>query len=271
MSGIVDFHVHSAPSVVPRHTLDPATAAQLTSLGVERFVLKAHEGSTAERAALLGAGAIGGIVLNSPTGGANPDAVEVAARLGGLLVWLPTTSSVAHQEAAGSAPGHEVHDNFGFGAVPVVTDGGLRPEWPDVLDVVARYDLILASGHVPMDETLVVFEEARRRGVRRFLINHPLLPYLGWGPDSAEAFRQLEVRVEIGILADQVAGSVKDGTGRIAAEYPPELLVFGSDLGFVGYPTLEDGYRAWIAAAAEVLGEETLDHAMRQGGHELLE
>jgi len=270
MTGIVDFHVHSAPSIAPRHTTDPDTKSVLERLGVERFVLKAHEGSTAERASLLGDGARGGIVLNSPVGGANPDAVEVMARLGGVVTWLPTTSSVAHQAAVGDAAGAEVHDRFGFGPVEVVSDGQLMPGWPDVLDVAAQYDLILASGHAPMDEAVLVFGAARRRGVRRFLVNHPLLPYLGWGADVAAALRKLEARVEIGILADQIAGSVQEGTGRLAAEYPPELLVFGSDLGFTGYPTLEAGYEAWIADAVKVLGDSALDRAMRAGGHELL-
>jgi hypothetical protein len=272
MAGIVDFHVHSAPSVVPRHSLDPETKSVLDRLGVEKFVLKAHEGSTAERAALVGAGALGGIVLNSPVGGANPDAVEVAARLGARIAWLPTSSSPAHQASTGGpANGQEVHGHFSFRPVPVCTDGRLRPEWIDVLEIVARYDLVLASGHVPMDETLAVFEEAARRGVRRFLVNHPLLDYLKWGPDAASALQRLNARVEIGVLADQAAGTVKNGTGWIAAQYPAELLVFGSDLGFVGYPTFEDGYRSWMVDAEKVLGPCVLDHALRAGGHELLQ
>ena len=39
---------------------------------------------------MQGDGAVGGIVLNSPVGGANPDAVRLAAALGGRIVWMPT-------------------------------------------------------------------------------------------------------------------------------------------------------------------------------------
>ena len=77
MTGIVDLHVHSAPSLVRRHTTDPDTAALARAVGITTMVLKAHEGSTAERAQLIGGGAVGGVVLNSPVGGANPDAVMV--------------------------------------------------------------------------------------------------------------------------------------------------------------------------------------------------
>ena len=104
IEGVLDLHVHSAPSLVPRHSSDPGTRRAVAASGVTGFVLKAHEGSTAERAALLGDGVFGGVVLNSPVGGANPDAVMVAARLGGRVVWLPTSSSPAHR-AAHASPG----------------------------------------------------------------------------------------------------------------------------------------------------------------------
>ncbi|MFP4512820.1 MAG: DUF6282 family protein, partial [Acidimicrobiales bacterium] len=103
MSGLIDFHVHSGPSLAPRHHDDHQVSELMQAVGVERFVLKAHEGTTAERATLIGGGAIGSIVLNSPVGGANPDAVEVAARLGARVVWMPTISSSAHQAAESSA------------------------------------------------------------------------------------------------------------------------------------------------------------------------
>ena len=50
VEGLVDFHIHSAPSIVPRHSADPETLNVARSLGVRTFVLKAHEGSSADRA-----------------------------------------------------------------------------------------------------------------------------------------------------------------------------------------------------------------------------
>ena len=108
IDGMVDFHVHSAPSLAPRHSHDPHTLEEARAAGVAKFVLKAHEGSSAERAALLGDEVVGGIVLNSPVGGANPDAVAVAAALGARVVWLPTISSPAHI-AASSSPELSAH------------------------------------------------------------------------------------------------------------------------------------------------------------------
>ena len=111
-----------------------------------------------ERAAAAGDGVYGGIVLNSPVGGANPDAVEVAARLGGRVVWMPTVS-VAHPQArrilarAVGAPAAS-----SCAPVDVIDDSGrLLPQWHEVLDVIADHDLLLASGHLSADETVVLF------------------------------------------------------------------------------------------------------------------
>ena len=156
-AGMTDLHVHAAPSLLPRHGNDAETRAAESRAGFATIVLKSHEGSTVERAAALGAGVYGGIVLNSPVGGANPDAVEVAARLGGRVVWMPTVSAPNHKRGA-SSPELSVHRGFELRAVEVVDDdGGLLPAWHDVLDVIAAHDLLLASGHLSADETVRLF------------------------------------------------------------------------------------------------------------------
>jgi hypothetical protein len=269
IDGIVDLHVHSAPSIVPRHTLDPDTVVAARAAGISTMVLKAHEGSTAERARLAGSGAVGGIVLNSPVGGANPDAVMVAACLGARVVWMPTVSSPTHQ-AAHTRPELTPLQGVSFRTVPVVDDGAVRPEWLDVFDVVAAHDLVLASGHLSMDETVGVFTAARARGVRRLLVNHPLMGFLGWRDEHAERLRALDARLEVGVLADLLAGPGAT-TEHLAARYPHELLVFGSDLGHADHPTLGDGLASWSRRVLPVLGERRFADVLTLNGQELLE
>jgi hypothetical protein len=271
ITGVVDFHVHTAPSLVERHHHDGEVMPLAAAAGIETVVLKAHEGSTAERAALLGGGAVGSVVLNSPVGGANPDAVEVAARLGARVVWMPTISSEAHQAAASSAE-LEAHRGVTLRTVPVTADGALLDEWLEVFDVVARHDLVLSSGHLTADETVVAFAAARARGVRRLVVTHPLLAFLGWRPDHCDALRALGAHLEVGVLADLLAGPPEDltATTRLAATYPPELLVFGSDLGHRSYPDIEPGVNGWVRRACPVLGERHLEALMTTTGRELL-
>jgi hypothetical protein len=267
---IVDFHIHTAPSLVPRHHDDRAIGAVLGEAGIGTFVLKAHEGSTAERALLAGAGAIGSIVLNSPVGGANPDAVKVATAFGARVVWMPTISAQAHQQAEDSAE-LKAHDGVRFSRVAVTDDGRVRPEWNDVFDEVAAADAVLAAGHLTMDEAVAVFRTARARGVQRFLVNHPLLPFLGWRDEHVGQLAELGAYLEVGVLADLLLGSSgPTATTQLAAAYPAALLVFGSDLGHRNYPDVLPGVQDWLAATARELSDDHLDRITEGNGKELL-
>jgi hypothetical protein len=273
MGGIVDFHVHSAPSLVHRHHLDPELPGVMSSIGVERFVMKAHEGSTAERAALVGEGAVGAVVLNSAMGGANPDAVEVAIRLGARVVWMPTLSARAHR-AAHTSSELSAHKGLTFREVPVCdADGQLRDEWLEVIDLVAEHDVVLASGHIDMDEAVTLFRVASARGVRRMLVNHPLLPFLGWRDEHEALFTELGVHIEVGVLADILAGSLEGltATERLRARYPDSLLVFGSDLGHHLYPDFAVGLVEWLEHAEHRLGAPAVEKITRTTGRGLLD
>jgi hypothetical protein len=268
--GIVDWHLHSAPSLAPRRGDDREVWESVQAAGVTTMVLKAHEGSSAERAALLGPGVVGGVVLNSTVGGANPDAVRVCHLLGGRAVWMPTISSEAHLKANRSTA-LAAHAGIQFAAVPVTSDGRLLAPWFDVLDQIAAADMVLVAGHLRLDETVVLFTEARRRGIGRLLVNHPGLPFQDWRLEHAAMLRSLDARIEVGIAADIIAGEDGPRTEYFAEHYPNELLVFGSDLGHTIFPTVEEGYRSWIKTNALAIGEAELHRIMTENGRQLLD
>jgi uncharacterized protein DUF6282 len=250
--GMTDLHVHAAPSLLPRHGNDAETVAAERAVGFTTLVLKAHEGSTVERASACGDGVFGGIVLNSPVGGANPDAVEVAARLGGRVVWLPTVSARTHKAGA-SSPELSVHRGFELAPVDVVEDGRLRPEWFDVLDVVAAHDLVLASGHLSASETVVLFDEAARRGVQRLMVNHPMMAFLHWNGAARARLRALGAYLELGILPD-LLGDAAHSSLLLTGQYPHELLVFGGDLGHAHHAAPADAVAPWLQSLEERVG-----------------
>ncbi len=266
---MVDLHVHASPSLLPRHGNDAQTVATETALGFSTLVLKAHEGSTVERAAGLGDGVYGGIVLNSPVGGANPDAVEVAARLGGRVVWMPTVSSAAHKAGA-SSPELNVHKGFELRLVDVLDGERLRPEWLEILDIVAQHDLVLASGHLSADETVRLFTEADHRGVTRMLVNHPMMPFLGWHDQAATDLRGLGAHLELGILPD-LLGPADHTSLELLDRYPQELLVFGGDLGHAHYPTPAAAVPHWLLELEKRIGTDAARSIMISNGRRLLE
>src|SRR4051795_10257261 len=96
--GAFDPYVHAAPDFAPRRITDLELAERCLELGLAGFGLTSHYTATAERAAVVNAAvgaslAVGTIVLNHAVGGLNATAVEVAARQGARIVWLPTVSA----------------------------------------------------------------------------------------------------------------------------------------------------------------------------------
>src|SRR6478752_1012522 len=188
--GGVDYHVHIAPDFVARRITDVQLARRCLETGQAGFGLKSHYSSTAERAqvvaeAVPGVTVLGAITLNRSVGGLNPLAVEIAAREGARIVWFPTVSSVNEQ--------HEVLAADPEGKVPVwvrfelsLREAGLVPPPVPVVDgtgalvepahavlaVIARHDLVLATGHLSRDEIFALVDGAVEAGVRRIVVTH---------------------------------------------------------------------------------------------------
>ena len=269
---MVDLHVHAAPSLLPRHGNDAETVAAERAAGFGTVVLKSHEGSTVERAAIAGgaqAGVYGGVVLNSPAGGANPDAVQVAARLGGRVLWMPTVSAPNHKAGA-SSPELSVHRGFELGPVAVTDDDGqLLPAWHDVLDVVVEHDLLLASGHLDAGETVILFSEAHKRGAQRLMVNHPLMAFLHWTDDAAQALLAFDTHLELGILPD-LLGDAEHASLNLTRTYPASLLVFGGDLGHADHAGPDTAVAPWLADLETRVGSERAAAIMTTQTRDLL-
>jgi hypothetical protein len=189
--GAFDLHIHVDPDVMGRIVDDVTLAERFLALGLAGFGLKSHYTSTAERArvvnrAVPGVRAVGALTLNAAVGGLNPLAVEIAAREGARIVWLPTVDSVNEAGARDREYEHppmwvriqrELREGgFDVPPVPVVSGGEPVPELREVLRVVAAHQLVLATGHLGRDEIFVVVDAALAAGVRDVVITHPEFP-----------------------------------------------------------------------------------------------
>ncbi len=117
------------------------------------------------------------IVLNNVIGGFNPYAVEHTAAMGGKIVWLPTLAAENHlrwqAQAKWTHPASTDKIRPAVGIPVLDANKKVRDDVKEVLDVVAKNDMVLASGHLHISETWIVFEEAKRRGVKRLVLTHP--------------------------------------------------------------------------------------------------
>ena len=81
--------------------------------------------------------------------------------------------------------------------------------------------------------------------MRRLLVNHPKMPFLGWHDEAARDLRTLGAHLELGILPD-LLGPPEQTSLELLDGYPHELLVFGGDLGHAHYPAPDTAVPTWL-------------------------
>jgi len=272
LEGAVDLHVHTTPSPFPRR-FDAVEAARLAAeAGFRAIVVKSHHHSTvtdllalqARRAFPPGIEVHGGIVLNGPVGGLNPSAVDLALKMGGRVVWLPTIASPHHIR-------HRVeHPDLPFPQatvslrpeepVDVLENGKLRPEVYEILEAIHDADAVLASGHLAPDRITAVFEAAREVGVHRLLVNHP--SYIVEATyEEARRWAELGAYLEHSLCMYDDASSLRlwaaDALIAWIEAVGPERSILASDLGQTSNPLPTDSFRA--------IADKLLDRGMRDG------
>jgi hypothetical protein len=184
LKGAIDPHVHSGPSIAPRALDHLDLVRQMSEAGFAAVVTKDHDYAGVATAALIAkhhpelpTRIFSGIVLNNVVGGINPYAVEHTAAMGGRIVWMPTLAAENHlrwEKTAKWAHPASTQKMRPASPVPVIdADKTVRDDVKEVLDVIAKNDMALASGHLHVSETWLVFEEAQRRGVTRLIFTHP--------------------------------------------------------------------------------------------------
>ena len=246
LKGVVDIHVHSDPDSVPR-SIDAIDIAKLArAKGMRALLLKNHYEPTASLAYLVrkevpGIELFGGIALNRTVGGVNPAAVERMSRVKGgwgRVVWMPTFD--AENQVRFSK------ENRPF--VSVSRNGKLLPEVNEVLDLIAKHRLTLATGHSTPAEGLMLIREAKKRGVTRIVVTHAMLPpvkmTVAQMKEAASLGAYLEFVYNALIGPNKVFEMPQYAAAIRAVGY--EHCILSSDLGQLGNPLHPDGLEAYF-------------------------
>jgi Family of unknown function (DUF6282) len=181
--GAIDLHCHSGPSVMPR-SLDHIEALhEAAGAGFRAMLIKDHYYSATPVTELLnkqyghlGVTLLSGVPLNNALGGFNIYAVDHGIKLGARLVWMPTFAAKNHIDANARSKGFPHTTKPLLDPEPLsVLDANSRliDAVKPILDAVAEHDVVLSAGHLHISEIYPLFEEAKKRGVKRLLVNHP--------------------------------------------------------------------------------------------------
>ena len=259
LQGAYDLQVHVAPDVIARRIDDLDLAKEFLAMGLRGFVLKSHYFPTAERAqvvtkAVRGIRAFGAIVLNHSIGGLNPVAVELAGRSGCKIVWMPTVD--AANETAGRPGGTNKKLPFwaqiqldlaatGINPPPMTVldgDGNVTPIANACLELIKKYDMILATGHLGRREIFALVRAAKQMGLRKVVVTHAEFPSQG-----LTAQEQLELG-EMGALIEHCFTTMHTGKApweevmnsiRVTGH---ERCILATDLGQTINPPVSEGF-----------------------------
>ncbi len=247
LAGVVDIHAHSDPDSTPR-SIDAVDLARLAkSRGMRGLVLKNHYEPTASLAYIVrkevpGIEIFGGISLDRTVGGVNPAAVEKMTHVKGgwgRVVWMPTFD--AENQV------HYSKEQRPF--VSVARDGRLLPEVIEVILIVAKNRLVLATGHSSSSENLMLIREARRQGVAHIVVTHAIIAPTHMPIADMRDAAKLGAYIEF--VYNALIGPKKEFDIKQYAEairqVGPASCILSSDLGQAGNPLHPDGLTAFFA------------------------
>ena len=254
LDGAIDMHLHAYPDPLIDTGWDQVQITKAaTDAGMGGVLFKAHTFPTcatvpfvnqiveayAKEKGLRPARAHGGIVLNHFVGGLNPDSVEMAARLEARMVWLPSHDSAHHNRIIGEPGGIELLDE---NDKPV-------PALYKIFEIVAANDMILDPCHSSTKERFIVIREAKRVGVKRFILTHP-----NWNVTKMTLEQEVEISrmgAYIGLFA---YGDIPNFNNpncdplyvlKCIKTIGPERCVIASDLGTVLNVPPVEGMKLW--------------------------
>jgi hypothetical protein len=250
LAGAIDIHMHCGPDVVPRAVDSIDVARMAKAEGMRAIVLKNHYVPTADDAYLVrkivpGIEVFGGIDLNLTVGGINPAAVENMAHIKGgygRMVWMTSFDSRAAVEAEkGIKPPRPY--------VAVSKDGKLLPEVKQVIAIIAKYNLVLETGHNYPDEILAMIREANRDGVKHIVVTHAMIAPIHMNIDQMKQAASMGAYIEFvynGLIGPYKEFSFDDYAKAIHA-IGADHVILSSDLGQVVNPVHTEGLKLYYA------------------------
>lgn len=264
LKGAVDLHVHSGPSVMPRILDHEEAMADADDAGFAAILFKDHYYPGMSHAEMLTKAypdrkvqLFSGTALNNAAGGINRYAVDHCVKLGGKIIWMPTFSAKNHLDKYAA----KSKDALAFPStrekmveptpLSVLDENGdLTDETKMCLDIIAEGDILLAGGHLHVTEQVPMFEEAKRRGVKKMMINHPTY-LIDCTDEDMRSFTSMGVYLEhsIAMYIDNARTKLFEAADlkRFIEAGSVDKTLLCSDLGLTQAPPPVEGYREIVA------------------------
>lgn len=287
-AGVVDTHYHVGPELIVRR-YDVKSLADVAAPFGATLVLKNHTYHTTPLAALarrrFDANFFGGVVLNKFVGGLNPQAIEGAVSgnrteveneandPSPFVVWMPTVHAKSHIDVHGFGFDPSWSGCCSHGASdeeartqedaapeePVIAfdeDLTPRPELIATLEMMARYNCVLATGHLHGSEVMKLVPLALEIGIPRVILTHPHYPSILLSDEDQKTLMReprvfaehcFAIHTQDGVPLQQFADAI-----RITG---PEQVLLSTDFGQVMSDPFPEGTIRYAGLLHEMLSD----------------
>lgn len=255
LAGVIDLHHHQEPDERPRNMdiIDASLYARLR--GMRGAVFKSHSNQTATTTWLAAKMVpnflpIPVIDLNLVHGGLNKYAVENFATIIrkpanpapdiGIVMMPSDTSCYQRQVEKSNAD-----------CVAISKDGRLLPATVEIIALVKKFGLVLASGHASPDDCVLLAREAQRQGVP-FTVTHinlnttPPMLDLAHAQEVAKLGGYLEFASQSQRPGNPTLEQRNTRTADLIRKLGPQYAILETDLGQVDNEPAPDGLAAFI-------------------------
>ena len=209
--GAFDMHAHAYPEFsleFPCRYTPKEHVAMMVEAGMGGVILKSHVWPCISLVEQLkidfpGFNVISSITLNEGVGGMEPYVVEMAAKQGAKMAWLPTWS--AHNDLERGGISKQIAKY-----VPTfqkyIDGGGLRlldesgkaiEKVRNVLEIARDYDMVVSTGHISPIEALGVAEAAKDIGFKKLILCHPDSNSVKANLEQIKTFAEMGFYVEL--------------------------------------------------------------------------
>ena len=169
-------------------------------------------------------------------------AVEMAGRSGAKIVWFPTVDSEHEIEQLAKSPADkhpywakmkqrmEAEGVFSP-TICILKNGKLKDEVFAVLDIIARFNMILATSHISKAEAFALLKAAKERKVERIVVTHVTFPSTFYSVSEQKEMLKFGAFMEHCYTTPATGKVAWDTVIEQIRAIGPDHVIIGTDLG----------------------------------------